>query len=153
MNNIGQKTKPKAEIIQQMKDFFAYCDEDTYTYVRVYSEKELMRTFQAPYRWDIIWQVQQCIINMPYNDILYGAQPDINYYDVADMKQRIKQELVEQAMQASWSKNPDNIDALDIERIREDYISYLREQRSTEKEMSEVFKQSNDPYHHLNAHH
>jgi len=50
--NISAKSQDV--LIQQAKDFFAYCDEDSYTYTRVYSAKKLMRALEYPYARDIV---------------------------------------------------------------------------------------------------
>jgi len=48
-----QQLGPDA-IIQQTKDFFAYCDKESYTYVRIYNAKELMRALENPYYRDVL---------------------------------------------------------------------------------------------------
>jgi hypothetical protein len=41
-------------LVQQLKDFLAHCDEDTYAYIPIYSAKNIMRALDNPYMRDVL---------------------------------------------------------------------------------------------------
>jgi hypothetical protein len=94
-------TKSPNKLMDQLKCFLDQCDPDTHTYIRVYSAKQLMRTLQSPYRWDIVGHIQQSILRMSYNEAIYGAQTSIDYHNIDIIKQVVQDELIDQVMKHS----------------------------------------------------
>lgn len=134
---IGERPKSQDILIDQVKDFFADCDSDSYTYVRVYSANKLMRVLEQPYYWDIIGQFQLLFEKiLMTNDILYGSKQQINRSNIQEMEQLVNQELTEQALTFSWAKIEKHIAAVDMKKIRKEYVMFLREQKREEVEIS-----------------
>lgn len=121
-------------LVQQTKDFFAYCDKDTHAYVRIYSAKKLMRALDHPYARDILWQTKVLFEEIMHNDILYGERKQLDFHNVAEIIEIVSEELMDQVLKYSWVKNPRSIAPLSMHRISKEYVDFLREQKKQESD-------------------
>ncbi len=133
---IGERPKSQDILIDQVKDFFADCDSDSYTYVRVYSTNKLMLALEQPYYRDVIWQVEKFFKRVLHIDMIHPAIEEIDRGNIQEMEQLVNQELTEQALTFSWAKSEKHIAAVDMKKIRKEYVMFLREQKREEVEIS-----------------
>ena len=118
-------TKSNDLLRDQVKSFFASCDEETYTYKHLHSGIDLMRTLQTPYRHDICWRIQELGIQLLHNKQINGSPASIDRSDMECMKKVITDELQGQASLAAWDKWIEVEDvAIDI--ISKEYVQFLK---------------------------
>lgn len=131
---MNTSAKSQDVLVQQAKDFFAYCDKNTHAYIRIYSTKKLMRALDHPYARDILWQAKALFEKIMHNDILYGEKKQLDFHNVTEVIEIVSQELIDQVLERSWAKNPRSIADLSMNRISKEYVDFLREQRKQESD-------------------
>jgi len=136
------KKRNQGELIAQVKDFFAYCDSDihTHTYDRIYSARKLMQALEAPYLWDITWNITSTLTKLFHNDMLHGHLSTVDRYNIEELKKLVISELDRQAMQFAGVKDKSVIAPIDIEKIYEEYTAFVREQKKQEKDVVREIK-------------
>jgi hypothetical protein len=68
------------------------------------------------------------------NDIMYGKKKQLDFHNVTEIIEIVSQELIDQVLHFSGAKSPQNIDALSMRKICQEYVVFLREQRRQEND-------------------